>query len=260
MKTVAVVLGLLVLGSASWAQTKSDEQLSPFVRLYQPKNLTPERAQRVAQFVNKLGTGDVQVSWEDVPQALAIRSMRIPPHPEQMDAAEALLKRFDVPDRTVELTVYLIRAETYPPRPPGPRQPAPAPKPVPADLKAAIDEMKGAFNYDHYALLDTIVLQTKSRGEVQGILQTPNGSPSSDVIPLPPPSVYNLMYSTPGSPTESSTLTLSQFQFSIKFGEIDSHIMESDLSIREGQKLVLGKIRLLNANADLFLVLTTKIN
>ena len=43
----------------------------------------------------------------------------------------------------------------------------------------------------------------------------------------------------------------------IKFGEIDSHI-KTDLTIREGQKLVLGKIRLLN-DIDLFLVLTTKV-
>jgi hypothetical protein len=251
MKTVVIILGLLVSGSASWAQAKSDEQLSPFVRLYQPKNLTPERAQRVAEFVNKLGSnGDVLVSWEAVPQALAIRSMRIPPNPERMDATEALLKRFDVPDRRVDLTVYLIRAESLPPRPPDPRVPEPAPNSVPAELKAAIDEMKGAFNYDHYVLWDTIILQTKSRGEVQGILQSHGGAPS----------VYNVMYTTPGSPTESSTVTLSQFQFSIKFGEIDSHIMESDLTIHEGQKLVLGKIRLLNANADLFLVLTAKVH
>ena len=193
---------------------------------------------------------DVQVSWEDVPQALAIRSLRIPTNPEAMDATEALLKRFDVPERSVELTVYLIRAESLPPRPPDPRVPEPAPNPVPADLKAAIDEMKGAFNYDHYVLWDTIVLQPKSTGEVQGILQSHGGAPS----------VYNVIYSTAGLPTESGALTLSLFQFSIKFGDIDSRIKESDVTIREGQKLVLGKIRLLNANADLFLVLTTKVH
>lgn len=258
MKTVAIILGLLVSGSASWAQTKSDEQLSPFVRLYQPKNLTPERAQRVAQFVNRLGTGDVQVSWEDVPQALAIRIMRTPPNPERMDATEALLKRYDVPEPTVELTVYLIRAATSPPRPPDPRlSPAPSPTPVPAELKAAIDEMKGAFNYDGYSLWDTIVLQpnSSSGAETRGILPADSGAR---------PYVYTETVRR-GAATESKTVNLASFQFSIKMPQskedIDSHISIEDVTIREGQKLVLGKIRLLpTANADLFLVLTAKVH
>ena len=71
-------------------------------------------------------------------------------------------------------------------------------------------------------------------------------------------SVYKVFYATFGPPTESKTLNLSSFQFSIKFAEIDSHI-KTDLTIHEGQKLVLGKIRLFGNTTDLFLVLTTKV-
>ena len=103
------------------------------------------------------------------------------------------------------------------------------------------------MNRNHRALRDTIVLPIKSSGEVQGILP---GAPT--------PSVYNVSYSTFGPPTESRNLNLASFQFSIKFGEIESHI-KTDVTVREGQKLVLGKIRLVGTNADLFLVLTTKV-
>jgi hypothetical protein len=125
--------------------------------------------------------------------------------------AEALLKPYDVPDPRVEVMVYLIRAATAPL---DPRLSTPPQNPVPPDLKAAIDEMKGALNYDHYTLWDTIVLQAKSNGEVQGIPSDPNGASG----------VYTVSYETFGPPNESRTLNLSSFQFSIKFGGIDSHI------------------------------------
>jgi hypothetical protein len=55
----------------------------------------------------------------------------------------------------------------------------------------------------------------------------------------------------------------SRFEFSVKIpygaNGIDSHI-KTNVAIREGQKLVLGKIRQLPAeHADLFLVLATKV-
>ncbi len=124
-------------------------------------------------------------------------------------------------------------------------------------MKAAIDEMKGTLNYDHYTLWDTIFLQLKGNGpEVQGIL------PSE-------PGAYNYLYTVGygaygGAPTEGKTVNLANFVFSIKTvqgkDDIESHI-RTDITVREGQKLVLGKIRLWpNAHADLFLVLTTKVN
>jgi hypothetical protein len=233
MKTIA--LAFLVFCPLALAQTQPEIQLPPGVRMYQPKNLTPDRAERVAAFVSSIASVG-KITWDNVPHAFVFRGG----NSQAMDTAEALLKRFDVPETRVELSVHLIRAY-----PSGTTAGGPPTSPVPADLKSAVDEMKGAFNYDHYGLWDTIVLPIKSNGEVQGIL--PGGS-----------SFYNVSYATSGPPTESKTLNLASFMFSIKFGELDSHI-RTDLTIREGQKLVLGKIRLQGGNADLFLVLTTKV-
>jgi hypothetical protein len=72
---------------------------------------------------------------------------------------------------------------------------------------------------------------------------------------------------------DGKTLNLASFSFSLKMPQVnlllkmpqvkedvDSHI-QTEVTIREGQKLVLGKIRLLPAaNADLFLVLSTKVD
>jgi len=170
-----------------------------------------------------------------------------------VDVAEALLKRYYVPEPRVEVTVYLVRASL----PSSPTAPIGAFNPIPAELKAAIEEMKGAFNYERYALWDSIIVQPKgSGGELQGILPVDGGGRNY---------LYTVGYGVyGGQPAEGKTVNLANFMFSIKMpvgkDDIDSHI-RTDVTIHEGQKLVLGKIRLLpSANADLFLILTTKVN
>ncbi|HUB78074.1 MAG TPA: hypothetical protein VMB03_04710 [Bryobacteraceae bacterium] len=242
MKTVAFILALCAL---SPAQTKPDIQLPSDTRLYVPKNPSMG-TESVAISVHNI-IGNVAINWDGVARAFVIHSR----DPQMLDMAEALLKRYDVPPPKVQLTVYLVLAVL-----PGQRTTDTSPSstsgaptsPVPAEIKSAIDEMNGTFNYNHYGLWDSIVLPIKSAGEVQGIL------PSNQVAP----SVYTVSYNTAGPLNGSGTLSLAEFMFSLKFAGIDSHI-KSDLTIREGEKLVLGKIRMLNSNADLFLVLTTKV-
>jgi hypothetical protein len=251
MKNLAILT--LVVCSLGLAQTQPDVQLPPNVRMYQPKNLTPDRAERVAGFVrNFLNLPGLFVGWDNVPHAFVIRTGKS----QDMDMAEALLKRYDVPEPKVELTVYLIRAATVPPSTPDNRIPTPLQNPVPPDLKTAIDEMKGALNYDRYTLWDTILLEPKgSGGEMQGILPSEYGANNY---------VYSVNYGVyGGAPTEGTTVNLANFTFSLKMPqgekEVESHI-RTDVTVHEGQKLVLGKIRMMpNAHADLFLVLTTKV-
>jgi hypothetical protein len=257
MKSFAAILAFLAFCSPSLAQNKPDVQLPANVRMYEPKNLTPDRASLVAIFVrNLLNLPGLYLNWDNVPHAFVIRDG----NPQNIDTAEALLKRFDVPEPRVELTVYLIRA-LLPSSPAVPGAPVNA---IPSDLKTAIDEMMGSFNYDRYSLWDTILLQPKGNGgEVQGILPAETGAKNY---------VYTVSYGINGGvPTEGKTLNLANFTFSIKMPQslpvrmtqgkedVESHI-RTDITVHEGQKLVLGKIRLLpSANADLFLVLTTKV-
>jgi hypothetical protein len=261
MKTVAAVLALLVFCRPGPAQTKSANQLSPNVRLYEPMSLTPERASRVAAFVQSVVGPGCLVAWEGVPHAIVIRSQ----NPSDLDAAEALLRRFDMPERMAavtvtvpptDCTVYLIRASSTPAAAPSNQQPASPPtSSVPADLQSAIDEMKHSFGYDRYSLWDSLAVRVNgSGGEMQGILPMDSGSA---------PYIYTMTYQRANS-GEGKNVYLYGFEFSIKMPSafykdgIESH-MKTDVTIHEDQKLVLGKIRLLpSENADLFLVLATK--
>jgi hypothetical protein len=181
-----------------------------------------------------------------VPHALVIRA----PNPADLDAAEALLKRFDVPApkavpdpavEPVDCMVYLIRASTVT---------GASGKPVPAELQSAIEELKQSFTYDHYSLWDTQAIHPGGgAGDFQGILPVePNGGLH----------LYNMTYKSYSYTYVEKAMLITDFMFSVKKDEIESHIKTS-VTIHEGQKMVLGKIRLMPAeHADLFLILALK--
>ena len=277
MKTAIAILALLVFCGPGPAQTKDDDQLAPNIRLYHPKNMSFQRAYQVAEFVNSVLGPRTKVYWDDVPHSLVIRT-DLPPRPTDMDAAEALLKRFDVaePVKTpaaiaaamgLDCTVYLIRASIGTPAlalPQPPLIPPPAihvrgapAVPVPGELQPAIDEMKHSFGYDSYSLWDTQVLHSTSGADLQGILPVEATAASS-------PYVYSMSYGGTYLTPDGKNLTIHKFEFSVRMPSaiykdgIESHI-KTEVTIHEGQKLVLGKIRLMpQEHADLFLVLATK--
>jgi hypothetical protein len=256
MKTVAAVLAMLVFCRLGPAQTKDENQLSPTVRIYQPKNLSVGRARGVANFVRSVIGGNCTVDWSDIPHAIVISSE----NPADLDAAEALLKRFDVPEPKptpspatpqLDCTVYLIRASMSAAQSTDSGVPT---SPVPAELQPAIDEMKHTFGYASYALWDAIFIQpTGGEGEMQGPLPTKYSNPD----------VYSLSYK--GTNSDGKNLFLRDFQFSVRMPNGGKEAIESrirtDVTIHEGQKLVLGKMHLLSGDgADLFLVLATKVH
>lgn len=251
MKKIAAALLLLSLSRIAPAQTKPDDQLSPTVRIYKAQNMTPGRAQQVGQFVTDILGHKVLVDWSPVPDALVIRGGSA----ADMDAAELLLKRFDVPEPKTpsapqaDLTAYLILATSGKPATAAASS-APT-KAVPAELKSAVAEMKRTFPYDNYSLLDTIPMQPHGPGEFQ------------DMLPLAPAVLPGTLYAVAYdrvSITESRNVNVGGLQFSIKLPGGQEPRIKTNVTIHENQKLVLGKLRLNpSGDADLFLVLTARL-
>lgn len=276
MKIIAAVILVFAIGGIARAQDKSN-QLSPTVRIYEPKNLAVYRAGQVAQFVQSVmggttlqrGTVDnssvakvtsgMQIYWDDVPHAIVIRGGT----PAEQDAAEVLLKRFDVPESksdarterppasSFEITAFLIRADAEDPQPG--MKPIPVLMPVPKDLQSALDEMRQTFTYHDYHLWDAVVTQAGGQVNLSGILPArPNSSPNT----------YGLSFLR-SIVNDDKTITLDGFEFVLKqpWGNepLQSRIAHN-VTLHVGQKLVLGKIRLIpGENADLFLIMTAKI-
>jgi hypothetical protein len=266
-----VILALLAASTFALAQPKPDLELPANVRMYSTKNnLTRDRAVALAQSIRNLLNNNVNLSWDDTLHVFVIKG-----EARDMDTAETLLKRFDIADPTIELTVYLVRAYSTPVpdfvggqlrTPTAPAEPARAHavNPVPPDVKSAIDEMKSTLNYEHYSLWDSMVLRpTTGGGQEQGSLTLDFSTYTYSI------SVTRASFESPLA--ENKTLYLQNLWFSLTMPPLrargaassdppESHI-HTDLTLQAGKKIVLGRIHLLPAgNGDVFLVLSTKVN
>jgi hypothetical protein len=256
MNKHAAVLTLYALAhcAPALAQTGPEAPLPPRYRIYEPKYLKGQRAEQVARFVQSISNADgVVVRWEAVVRGLVLSSLSGKTNFEaDLDKAVALIKRFDVPEpapppeRQIEMTVNLIRAWTDANRPAGA---------VSAELAPVVKEMKGALPYAGFALVDTI----------QSIIH--DGLAVQDAMPINWPGgsyFYNLSFNGLQTSGDGKSLTLGTFHFGVKVPVPSSNgvnyqdeSITTPLNVREGQKMVLGKIKL--HNDDLFVVLSYKL-
>jgi len=129
------------------------------------------------------------------------------------------------------------------------------------ELDSVVKEMRAAFAYKSLGLLDTIPVRVTESGMTQysGIL--PSGAVGTSVkhfykVQIDPPHVQEdgKTVSTPGF---AFTVEVPAASTGLKAGESG---IRTDLTVREGQKVVLGKIRLDDQNSSaIFLVVTVKV-
>ncbi|MBI5084966.1 MAG: hypothetical protein HZB13_10275 [Acidobacteria bacterium] len=181
-----------------------------------------------------------------------------------MRTAEELIKRYDVPsgpapagNRNVELTAYLLLAA-----PKGESGEA-----VPADLDVVVRQIRNAFGYKDYRMLDSTVIRTREGTQVDT-----SGNVGA-LLPGAFPSRYQMNYRNAAvSATEHGNLIrLDGFKFGMnvpvqvglakddrpqfQFSDIGFY---TNLDIREGQKVVVGKTKSGDTGGAFILVLTAK--
>jgi hypothetical protein len=251
MNKLAATLILVAFSQLSpvAAQTKPEYNLRPGIRIYEPKYLTAFRAQQVARFVESV-VGAL-VRWEPVVNGFVLTQNG---PADGLDKAEALLKRLDVaepgppPERQIEMTVNLINAFGDP----GDRKGS-----VPPELAPVIKEMKGALPYSGFNLVDTIQVSVRDGMKLEEALPTAvTGMGGVQYF-------YSLEFHEPSVSADGRTVSVRGFRFAVKVpagsGYQDVSIA-TPLTIYEGQKQVLGKIKLSSMSADdLFVVLSCKV-
>src|SRR5258708_28226820 len=96
-----------------------------------------------------------------------IKTLSISGPADKVAAVEAAIKLLDVAPKTIELTVYFVV---------GGDQPTLAGGGVPQDLRDVITQLKGAFTFKDYKMLDVLTLRTRagSSAETSGILNAAN--------------------------------------------------------------------------------------
>jgi Bacterial type II/III secretion system short domain len=187
---------------------------------------------------------------------LKVLSVRAPK--EVLAAIEEAIQRLDVPApaaKNIELSAYLLIAS-----------PQGSSSNVPADLEPVVKQLKGLFNYQGFRLLGTVSLRGRDGhgGEVNGNLPAHNSdfpnATTSYFIRTNSVSItsegkerviridqLHLRLRVPAKANDGITLTSQEAT------------IHTSIDVREGQKVVVGKANIDNADNALILVLTTKV-
>ncbi len=171
--------------------------------------------------------------------------------PAVVDMLEEAIKKLDVappesqPAPNVELTVQLVYASAK----------EDGGGPIPTELEPTLRQLRSAFAYKSYRLMDTQILRTRSggRADLSGII--PGGATQFNFSVQPsvaagavPRSIrlanLGMIVNQPGTTANPSS---------------HASINANSLDAKDGQKLVVGKANLVNTDDAIFLVITPKV-
>jgi hypothetical protein len=171
----------------------------------------------------------------------ALKAIAVTGPPSVVDAIGEAIKRFDVPAKNVELTLYLVSALAR----------ASSQEPLPKELDGVAKELRSVFTYQGYRLLDTMILRCREGGQETRV--------SSSYAPIPAQPGVAAPYSIRLDPVtvseDGKTRTISTRQLNLS-GQGPSIV--TGISVREGQKIVVGKTGMGGSDA-LILVVTAKV-
>lgn len=173
---------------------------------------------------------------------------------ENVAAAEELIKRFDTPrpsarvsSRNVELICYILLAAPK----------GTAGEAVPADLEPAVKQLKATFGYNDFRLLDSLLIRAQ-----EGSLVLTDGNTAAPNAELPAAQGSYELKINRGIrviPDEKSTrIRLDAFTFRLKVAGAFVNF-NTDVDVREGQKVVIGKAKGDASAGALILVLSARV-
>ena len=183
---------------------------------------------------------------------------------ESMPAIEDAIKRLDVPSavpQNIELTAYYVVG--------GPDENTPG-GPLPKDLDSVATQLKNTFAFKNYRLLDVIELRTRTGqgADTTGSAGVANGLPTATTQ-------FRIASGTVAA--DGTTIRIDRLKVGVRLPVLAGSFLSgpggatipaqyeyrdlglnADVDIKEGQKVVVGRIGLSKDQA-LFLVLTARI-
>ncbi len=218
----------------------------------QPK--PPERTQKLVT-LRYADPGTVNRLLQRFPVGINIspgsRTMALSGTPAEIAAAEEAIKQLDVQPKNVELTVYFLAAsETISPNPPAS---------VPSEVEDVVAQLKKTFPYKNYGMLDALTLRTRSgvEAETSGMLRSSAASPKLTQFRIRAANV-----SEDGATVRIDGLRAGLRNPTPGQGGSITYVdtgLSTDVDIKIGQKVVVGKSSLAGPESALFLVLTAKV-
>jgi hypothetical protein len=174
--------------------------------------------------------------------------------PERIAEMESLVRRLDVqpvPERSIELTIYLLTANDS----------TSASQNMPQQLDPALKQLRSIFNYKSYQLLDTIFMRNRitEHGSTSGILALP-GSETKSPASLSPTSLmggkYNFSYTHSYMTHDEKGDLIHLDNVFLQVGQ--SSAITTSIDLRPGQLVVIGKSNIETGNGALIAVVTAR--
>jgi len=243
MKRIFVALALLALPLAAQdlikaAQDAAKKEEPKVQKLFFLKYADPDQVYRLFQM---FGT----VTPNAPMHALAVSAT-----PEAMAAIDDAIKRLDVPSaapQNVELTAYLLI---------GSQVESTTAAALPKDLDGVLTQLKTAFAYRNYSLMDVLSLRTRA-SQPQGPMTTATGGGGSVQIDNNLRQVNTEIRIRSVDVAADGTVRINGLMLTSKVEGVGGNPtanINTDLDLKEGQKVVVGKTGL-TPNAGLFVVL-----
>ena len=251
---------ILALAAATSAQAPAQTQPSPapadnYVtntgfknRIFEVRNRTPEDLIPVLKLLTS-GFKGAQVSASNEFRTITARDF-----PENIAAIEDAIKRLDVPEAArpdIELRIHVLLASNA----------ESGLSPFPADLKDVISQLQSTLSYKNYYLLTTVVQRTKdSRGYRPGFLQGDGSAQATSAAGEKQDFTYRFeANSLDLNPTTGGALAVQLGNFNFSLGTNGGYAarIHSDVSMREGEKVVVGTAGL--RDKALILVMTARV-
>jgi len=255
-------MALLLLAPAAMAQEqkKADEKSDGAIYLRQQ----PPEPQVQRLFVLKYADPDqignlVKVFTSNVTPNASMHALAVSATAAAMAAIEDAIKRLDVPStapQNVDLTAYMLVGGSE----------SASQGALPKDLDSVVAQLKNAFAYKSYRLLDVLTMRTRTGQRV-----TTSGAGGAVQIGGTSQSIITSFQIRSVGVGPEGAIRIDGLQVdnrvpvatSASLGgapswNFQSVGMNADLDIKEGQKVVVGKMSI-NPNEAMFLVLTARV-
>jgi hypothetical protein len=242
MKALLMIMALVATALAQSEKPEAKPREPGLMKFVEMKYLDGDRLARVGNFVRELYLGKALIVHPPTPKTLAIRADT----QADLDAAEAMLRKFDVPQaesrtRQIDLTVYLLEPTDQPP--------APAQQ-IPPDLSSTATQLRNLFGHKYLRLVETTLMSGREGGKVS----------ASGILPAQSAS-YEAKLSHMGYNEAEKSISINDFGYTLRNASgMPVSTVQSSITVKEGQKLVIGKVNKDQNEPGAFLVVTAKVN
>jgi len=243
-----ILLSLLAAAPTVHAQEKKEpSQSADAESQHWPVKLFQVKYANVTHLANLFRAFGAVVQPDEDLKVISVRAPK-----EVLAAIEESLQRLDVPQapaKNVQLEAYLLTASGQG-----------SSTNIPGDLEPVIKQLKSVFNYQGFRLLGTLSWRGRDGkgGLVSGLLPSVSGDSAQLTS-------YTLSINWVAITSEGKERTIRindlalRLDFPVKGAGMQTAHINTSIDVHEGQKIVVGKANIDNADNALILILTAKV-